>query len=489
MAIKTAWALRDNNLVNINQLNRDRERGSKCGCICVSCGSLLVARMGDHNAYHFAHDSDQSCSLESIQHQLAKLIISQSISHTITTAYSNPIYKQFSYQVSLENVELEKPLAGGQIIADCFVNNPSNSIKDSRPFAIEIFYTNKKDSTRIEQYLSLGIPALQIDVSRMDLHLSWNKLQNFVLHDAPREWLKMAPQTSLTHQKENSDQRSSSIDKSWITADGAIEMLNELFIDNRLYDFVGAIGKCGESTAKRREKIGIQSIEGVIESTDRYVLVRGYVVKNIPVDILIPLDDFEAEALSPTIVVDLDYWGEHHSVKWSGIDKWKRKLQFQADQDAQNKEQKRLNRLAAKDNELTIEQICKWYKQSSSLSDFYAVLVDQTGLELSNLPFMSRDKIMTNWNCPKAIWRAIILLVFVRQGQKLECDMIGYEMFINDAFGCDYRFTENRSKEVYFWLEKHYQALGARRNRLTYQFYKSKLPKNFDSMMIDMINS
>ncbi|MGR5446433.1 competence protein CoiA family protein [Vibrio jasicida] len=487
MAIKTAWALRDNNLVNINQINRDTERGSKCGCICVSCGSQLVARMGDHKAHHFAHNSDQNCSLESIQHQLAKLIISQSVSCSITTAYSNPIYKQFSYQVSLKNVELEKPLAGGQIIADCFVNE--DSTKASRPFAIEIFYTNKKDSVHVEQYLNLGIPALEIDVSGMDLHLSWNELRDFVLHDAPREWLKMAPATSLSRQMEDSDPDTSSIYESWITADGAIDILNELFSESRLYDFVGAIGKCGESTAKRREKIAIQSIDGVIESTDRYVLVRGYVAKNIPVDILVPLDDFEAEAVSPTLVVDLDYWGEHHSVNWSGIDKWKRKLQFQADQDAEKKEQKRLNRLAAKDNELTIEQICKWYKQSSSLSDFYAVLADQTGLDLSNLPFMSRDKIMTNWNCPRAIWRAIILLVFVRQGQKLECDMIGYEMFINDAFGCDYRFTENRSKEVYFWLEKHYQALGARRNRLTYQFYKSKLPKNFDSMMIDMINS
>lgn len=194
-----AWALRDNNLVNINQLNRDRERGSKCGCICVSCGSQLVARMGDHKAHHFAHNSDQNCSLESIQHQLAKLIISQSISSSITTAYSNPIYKQFSYQVSLENVELEKLLAGGQIIADCFVNEHS-STKGSRPFAIEIFSTNKKDSAHVEQYLNLGIPALEIDVSGMDLHLSWNELRDFVLHDAPREWLKMAPETSLSRQ-------------------------------------------------------------------------------------------------------------------------------------------------------------------------------------------------------------------------------------------------------------------------------------------------
>ena len=78
MAVKTAWAIRDR-LININQLDRDTERGFKCNCFCISCGSVLVARMGDHTAYHFAHNSGYNCSIGSI-------------SDSITTAYSNPIY-------------------------------------------------------------------------------------------------------------------------------------------------------------------------------------------------------------------------------------------------------------------------------------------------------------------------------------------------------------------------------------------------------------
>ncbi|RMZ61904.1 competence protein CoiA family protein, partial [Vibrio anguillarum] len=111
MAVKTAWAMRDR-LIHINQLNRDTERGSKCNCICISCGSELVARMGDHKAYHFAHSLDNNCSVESIQHQLAKSIIVESISDSITTAHQNPVYPAFGYKVVLKSVELEKPLNG-----------------------------------------------------------------------------------------------------------------------------------------------------------------------------------------------------------------------------------------------------------------------------------------------------------------------------------------------------------------------------------------
>ncbi|EIN4361050.1 competence protein CoiA family protein [Vibrio parahaemolyticus] len=480
MAVKTAWAMRDR-LIHINQLNRDTERGSKCNCICISCGSELVARMGDHKAYHFAHSLDNNCSVESIQHQLAKSIIAESISDSITTAHQNPVYPAFGYKVVLKSVELEKTLNGGQIIADCFVN------QDNQPFAIEIFYSNKKDFSHIKQYQALSIPALEIDVSKMDLHLSHQDLKNFVLHDAPRKWLKKAQiNQEIAHGYPEKDSTSGF---DWITSDDAIHALKELHEHDRLYDFVGAVGKCGESSFQRRERINVQSVDGVIESNDDYVLARGRVAKNISVDIVFPLGDYTPKDLtSPTLVVELDIWESHHRTNWHGIDKWKQKLQYQANLEAEKKEQRRLKRLASKSKELRIEHVCQMYRQSS-LSDFYSTLNAHTGLDLSVLPFFQNGKIMTNWNCPRAVWRAIVLLVFIKQGKKLECDMFGYDMAMSKTFDWDYRYAESRSKEVYFWLDNHYQALGAKRERLTYQFRKSKLPKNFDSMMVDLISS
>lgn len=334
MAVKTAWAIRDR-LININQLDRDTERGFKCNCFCISCGSALVARMGDHTAYHFAHNSGNNCSVESIQHQLAKVIIAESISDSITTAYNNPIYTKRCDEEKLYSIELEKSLSGGQLIADCYAN------QDNKPFAIEIFYTNKKDSDHIDKYHNLGIPALEIDVSKMGLHLSHDALKKFVLHDAPRKWLNKPKEEQYIKYELTED------DSDCITADDAIEVLEELQQNNRLYEFIGAIGVCGQSSFRRRERISVQSIDGIIESNDNYILARGYVAKNIPVSIMLPLRDYEpSKFLSPTIVVNLDIWGSHHQVNWHGIDKWKQKLQYQADFMAQKKEKSRIKRLA-----------------------------------------------------------------------------------------------------------------------------------------------
>ncbi len=57
--------------------------------------------MGEHKAYHFSHSLDSNCSVESIQHQLAKSIIAESISDSITTAHQNPVYHALSNKTVL----------------------------------------------------------------------------------------------------------------------------------------------------------------------------------------------------------------------------------------------------------------------------------------------------------------------------------------------------------------------------------------------------
>lgn len=44
----------------------DATRGKSCGCTCPSCGIALIARQGDVNASHFAHDS-KGASKEDIE--------------------------------------------------------------------------------------------------------------------------------------------------------------------------------------------------------------------------------------------------------------------------------------------------------------------------------------------------------------------------------------------------------------------------------------
>jgi len=46
----------DNNLVDVSEV----ERGAKCDCICPSCDTPLMARQGEKNEWHFAHQSLKS---------------------------------------------------------------------------------------------------------------------------------------------------------------------------------------------------------------------------------------------------------------------------------------------------------------------------------------------------------------------------------------------------------------------------------------------
>ena len=96
---------------------------------------------------------------------------------------------------------------------------------------------------------------------------------------------------------------------------------------------------------------------------------------------------------------------------------------------------------------------------------------------------------MTNWNCPRAVWRIIVLIAFAKQGKEFDCSMFSYDTDLSKIFNWDYRYAKNRSKEIYFWLDSHYQNLGAIRKGLTYQFNKSKLPTNFDSMILKLITT
>ena len=42
---------------------------------CISCGALMMARLGNEKAHHFAHKGGESCGSETYLHKLAKLML------------------------------------------------------------------------------------------------------------------------------------------------------------------------------------------------------------------------------------------------------------------------------------------------------------------------------------------------------------------------------------------------------------------------------
>lgn len=64
--LKIPFGLRDGAIVMIGDITPE-ERGSKCNCVCPSCRTLLLARLGDIRTHHFAH------SVEGCDEQIAFL--------------------------------------------------------------------------------------------------------------------------------------------------------------------------------------------------------------------------------------------------------------------------------------------------------------------------------------------------------------------------------------------------------------------------------
>ena len=80
--MKVPYAIRDGVLVHASEV----ERGLACGCVCVECGTRLVARKGTKTRPHFAHRAGAGdCDGESLLHRLGKRLLAQRVEAAIAT--------------------------------------------------------------------------------------------------------------------------------------------------------------------------------------------------------------------------------------------------------------------------------------------------------------------------------------------------------------------------------------------------------------------
>lgn len=75
MNIKLPFGIRNNKVIHISEI-LESEKGLKCNCVCPKCGQRLKARLGEKNARHFAHQSE-NCknAFETALHKYAKEIL------------------------------------------------------------------------------------------------------------------------------------------------------------------------------------------------------------------------------------------------------------------------------------------------------------------------------------------------------------------------------------------------------------------------------
>jgi Competence protein CoiA-like family len=153
----------------------DAEQGKACDCVCPVCESPLVARKGEKNTHHFAHEIDTNCqyAAETAAHLMAKSILER-VGHIFVPDYVLNLSDRVSVGVRYEDVHTDKKIVNEQSIAfdgvrieqtfqdivpDLLVNVGGTDL------LIEICVTHKVDSKKLKKIRTYSLPTLEINMN------------------------------------------------------------------------------------------------------------------------------------------------------------------------------------------------------------------------------------------------------------------------------------------------------------------------------------
>ena len=171
------FGVREGSLVHISEV----ERGKACGCLCPACGDKLVAKKGRVQQHHFAHLAGADCrsSVESALHFAAKEILDRSSKVSLPAVKVNfpggkaPIEIAPEQDYKMSDVRLERKL--GSVVPDVTVQIRG------RELAIEIYVTHKVDDEKVDRFRSLGLSAIEIDLSGFGRVFDVDDLERLIL--------------------------------------------------------------------------------------------------------------------------------------------------------------------------------------------------------------------------------------------------------------------------------------------------------------------
>jgi len=177
----------------------DVESGLACGCTCVGCGAILVAKKGDKVSWHFAHhiaNGSESC-VESAIHAAAKQILLE----------ANYL------RTPMVAVSAEKRLKNGYRHAKSIILSPDRLIRfdysraevwegaagvrpdvvgyrGERRILVEMYFTHAVDRDKQKKLEALGIPALEVNLSGLESDTDLETIRQRVLEDVFfKDWL------------------------------------------------------------------------------------------------------------------------------------------------------------------------------------------------------------------------------------------------------------------------------------------------------------
>ena len=180
------------NVVHVDEV----ENGLACGCVCPACGVRLIAKHGQKQAHHFAHDSGNECSsgLQTALHLAAKAILMREkcmlvlgLEETATAVDANGHSHEATKitrpkMVNFDQVSEEVRL--GSIIPDILATF------GGRQMIVEVAVFHFVDEIKLRKLKDLGMASLQVDLSNMVNGWTWEALRTALVDELDRKkWL------------------------------------------------------------------------------------------------------------------------------------------------------------------------------------------------------------------------------------------------------------------------------------------------------------
>lgn len=171
--IKHPFGLRGNKLVSVSEV----PRGRACECKCPNrvCGAPLEAVKGQQRQHYFRHYNRPECpgGVETAIHLKAKQLLIEKKQIKLpayvidqTRCDSKGMVHTFSKKFVEEGLEVSFDTVEAEIQIQDIRPDILAMLKD-RKLIIEIFYSNKVSEEKMEKIKSLGISAIEIDLSRI----------------------------------------------------------------------------------------------------------------------------------------------------------------------------------------------------------------------------------------------------------------------------------------------------------------------------------
>lgn len=184
--LNLTYALKDNRLVHISEV----ESGLQCGCKCPACGEILIAKKGDKVIHHFAHKSTIECEFgyQTSLHLAAKKVISENGIIRVPA-----LYLTFPQTGKKELIEQEGMLQVSEVILEKKLDNIIPDIllvTNIGKIIVEIFVTHEIDLEKKKKIKVLGIPTIEIDLSKIERGISEQDLQEVLISgNEHKEWI------------------------------------------------------------------------------------------------------------------------------------------------------------------------------------------------------------------------------------------------------------------------------------------------------------